>query len=806
MVELAERKLKLRYIWYAIILLYLLIATFPCWYYPIQVGLDPSWAYAVNFLPHSDRLFGRDVVFTYGPLGYLLYPISIGHNLSYAVAFWLGVYVLFALLLWHYFLKSNRVLTVVGFSAFYIAAIGLGLYKDYQLLTIIILLSYLLILPYNEKAILPANILMGILSAILLFIKFSSGIGALSILIFAMAMRIIRNNQKFLRLDQVLAFCVYIVTVLLISAFCIPHNLLRWLRASLEITSGYSTAMSIVGPKAELVIGLIAASVYLILVLLLKRMKSNLFYASLIPIVALFLSFKHGFVRQDGHVIIFFTFLLATTSILLLAAGTAKEAKVALVASLLILSLTAPVVILRSDPSVEKAVKEALAKGNFTGFIRTRAPQALDFFFNPKRRVMGTICGRGGFFNIRALLYFRDLQTQLNRQSQLNLQRDKLSSRWLSKIKRGTVDVLPWEIAYCPANNLSWSPNPVLQTYSIYTPFLDQWSADHYAKENAPDFLIIEFVDIDGRHLMLDVPSSWRKILENYDLVDKEPEKGALLLQRKSILYKDVLRTLGYENSAVGEWVDIPSSDKIVFASIDMRLRPIGVIMKLLFRIPPVNIDLLYDSGRIASYRIIPETAKNGLLINYLPLNAEELAKLFTSAANDRVVKFRISGPGLPYYVINKISWWESSYTIRFTPDKRLDPQKLTFAGHATPFSIDSVNGRPPLVQGSPFIVSADRDNVITVNGWAVDGRANDKAAGIFINVDGQLDIPALYGLDRRDVAEYFKNGHYRFSGFTASFATSVLGKGEHTLSLKVVTADKNGYYVPEQEIILVIK
>ncbi|MEW6771942.1 MAG: hypothetical protein AB1330_11240 [Bacillota bacterium] len=666
-------------------------------------------------------------------------------------------------------------------------------------------LSFLLLVPCNKKAILPANIIIGILSAILLFMKFSSGIAALSILIIAMAMRIQikRNNREFLRLELALAFCAYIVTVLLISVLCMPHNFPRWLQASLEITNGYSTAMSIVGPKSELVMGLIAASVYLILVLLFKRMKSNLFYASLIPIGALFLSFKHGFVRQDGHVIMFFTFLIATTSILLLAAGTVKEAKVAGVACLLILSLTAPVVIVRSDPPL----REALAERNFPGLIRTAASSVFGFFFNPDRPVMRTICGKEGLSKIGALLCFRDTQTQLNHQSQLNLQSDRLSSRWLSEIKRGTVDVLPWEIAYCPANNLSWSPNPILQTYSIYTPFLDHWSADHYAEENAPDFLIIEFADIDGRHLMLDAPASWHKILQNYDLLAKEPEKGTLLLRKKPILHNDVLKTIGYQNDAVGEWLDIPSSDKIVFASINMTLRPIGEITKMLFRIPPVNIDLLYDSGRIASYRIIPETAKNGLLINYLPTNAEELAKLFTYAADDRVVKFRISGPGLLYYSkVIKISWWESPYTIRFTPDKRLDPQKLAFAGHATPFAIDTVNGRPPLVQGSPFVVSADKDNAITITGWAVDGRAKDKAGGVFINVDGRLDIPALYGLDRRDVAEHFKNKRYRFSGFTASFATSVLGKGRHTLSLKVVTADKKSYYLSKQKVILEIK
>lgn len=55
-------------------------------------------------------------------------------------------------------------------------------------------------------------------------------------------------------------------------------------------------------------------------------------------------------------------------------------------------------------------------------------------------------------------------------------------------------------------------------------------------------------------------------------------------------------------------------------------------------------------------------------------------------------------------------------------------------------------------------------------------------------------------------MVDYFENPDYRFSGFSASFATSVLDEGQHTLSLKIVTADKKGYYQPEQTIVLEVR
>lgn len=87
-----------------------------------------------------------------------------------------------------------------------------------------------------------------------------------------------------------------------------------------------------------------------------------------------------------------------------------------------------------------------------------------------------------------------------------------------------------------------------------------------------------------------------------------------------------------------------------------------------------------------------------------------------------------------------------------------------------------------------------------------MDQKAGQAAGGVFINIDGQKDIPAIYGLDRSDVARYFNVSTYRFSGFSASFATSLLDKGQHALSVKIVTADKKGYYESDQKIILEVR
>ncbi|MDD4877104.1 MAG: hypothetical protein PHQ86_08270, partial [Dehalococcoidales bacterium] len=188
------------------------------------------------------------------------------------------------------------------------------------------------------------------------------------------------------------------------------------------------------------------------------------------------------------------------------------------------------------------------------------------------------------------------------------------------------------------------------------------------------------------------------------------------------------------------------------------------------------------------------ETKSNRDLIAYILTtvefqNDENLARLYP---DPQVVRERAE-------ILKK-------YKLNVFASPRFSLEKLTLAEGTTLFHIDTINGRAPTQQDFQLIVDAQQEKTITISGWAADQKAGVAAGGVFINVDGQEDIPALYGVYRPDVAESFKNSHYRYSGFSASFSTLKLGKGLHTLSFKIVTANKDGYYVSKQIIILEIR
>ena len=53
-----------------------------------NTGFDPSWRYFLNVVNGTDLKFGRDIYFTYGPLGYLFYLMKLPGN---TIEYWSGI-------------------------------------------------------------------------------------------------------------------------------------------------------------------------------------------------------------------------------------------------------------------------------------------------------------------------------------------------------------------------------------------------------------------------------------------------------------------------------------------------------------------------------------------------------------------------------------------------------------------------------------------------------------------------------------------------------------------------------------------
>lgn len=128
-----------------------------------------------------------------------------------------------------------------------------------------------------------------------------------------------------------------------------------------------------------------------------------------------------------------------------------------------------------------------------------------------------------------------------------------------------------------------------------------------------------------------------------------------------------------------------------------------------------------------------------------------------------------------------------------------IDPKSLVDVQSETLFALDELGGQVPKLN-APVAINAQQTPTITIRGWAVDQRATREAGGVIINVDGKTDVVADYGLNRPDVASNLKNSAYANAGFRATIDAATLDKGRHTLTMRVVTSDRKGYYEQKQK------
>jgi hypothetical protein len=575
-----------------------------------------------------------------------------------------------------------------------------------------------------------------------------------------------------------LVVCVYGIGIVGLTFWYFSSfaYLWQWVRGSLEIINGYSSAMSLVGPSSFLVYALVVVMGVIYSATCLRSSEPRSFCFVMGLSACLFIAFREGFVRQDAHAAFFFPFVLALISGMLLHTTTRRG--------------------LRWNTSLFLAVFAV------TGVV-SRHHRVMSW-----QNFLRVASGQQGANNLISLFSLSKVQHALDQQSHVMLKRNLLPPDWIQTIERGnTVNVLPSEIAYLPANQLStrWRPSPTLQSYSAYTASLDHLTARAYSNDTAPGSLLVTFHDIDARHLFWSTPATWQAILRNYTVREVSPTANLLLLQRQSAAGGWATREREQREERVGHWIDVPQSSTLLFLDLTMQLNTLGTLAKSLFRISPVYVDVLYESGRSANYRLIPDTAKNGILINYLPQSVEECAQIFRGVASDRVTTFRISGPGTKYYQPTvKLTYKESPLLVTQLPRQSpVGSENLRLVGNATRFSIDSVND---LVLPKRIVVVADHDEMIRVSGWAVDAEAGREAGGVFLSIDGKLDVPVSYGSTRADVARHFGNAQYERSGFSGTLLASRLGKGHHSLHLKIVTTDKIGYYLSPEGVTVEIQ
>lgn len=580
-------------------------------------GIDPGWQWIVNHAAGEGWTFGTDVVFTYGPLGWIACPQDVGGHIWWAAAFEIGLQGLLAAALLAALARSTGVYrAVIAAACLWVAADGLGLRFEGRVVLVVVALCAHGVETGRRWSTVAAGLLTGLVP----FVKMSLGIAAAATLAVAVLLAARSRGWR----SAFPPMTAAIVTLLATAAATIggPHAIVLWLLRSLEVVSGYSAAGSIIGPRAALWAGatILAAALGAAVALAGKGGAGHLV---LVALPGLLVHFRLAFVRQDGHQYLFIPFvvgLLAVLAAWLPVPATRRwwAPPTAAVAVVLVASLAGAL------PWRPMEVPTAMA-------CRVSGPGALSRLAHPGRTV-----------------------DRLEQASRRNLEPLAIPDSWRERILASgeRVAVVPWEVMYAPANGLPLAPLPTMQLYSAYTASLDAWSSELFSGEAAPGWVLDDFAPVGKRRALLDAPATWQALFRHYRVAAVRWEPFLMLLERRARPIAAEMQILARTTVDLrGVGVRTPAAPRgLLFARVEPELNLLGQFSQRLFRVPLIMTHFHHTDGAVSRCRLIPATAPAGILVDPFPFAVDDYAGLWTGQPAPPVERVRFSGPGLRYY------------------------------------------------------------------------------------------------------------------------------------------------------------
>ena len=619
------------------LLIWCVLVAFPATPPPGGLGLDPSWVLGINLAHVQGLVMGRDLVWTYGPLGFLSNPNPVGQHMWLSFLYRVCMYVLWGtglarLCFWLVTpIRGAWIALLFGVAA----ALDPFLAGDHLEAASLVLA---LVILQDESRWKPVELLLlSFLAATAMLVRYNLGVELIAVFL---VLAVQKDGVR--RAIPALAALPTAILTLYLAETGHVATLGSYFRNGWELATGYSEAMSLPGPAGD-VFAILVALVCLFGVGIWFGGRGPRVWAALASAaVFAFFLFKNSVTRQDGpHASPFFIKLAVISLFFWIGTGKRRMAAGCLLALQVALLTAGYIFVGRVWSGTSERLLNRLA-------LRGTAALARDYFHWPQT--------------------WRRLAAETSH----NVWEGRLPAPFHQAVGDGTVDVEPWNIAAVIANGWRWQPRPVFQSYAAFTPALDNLNARHIRSPRSADFVLVNWETIDSRHPFLDDPSSWRARLDNYASDYAGP--GTLLMRRRNA---PVLRTSEPLGAASLRWnqdAAVPSSTDWVILYADVRPTVWGKLRRLLFRLDPIWLMAEFRSGHKERWRIMRPNLEDGVLINQLPQDLGDIALLGRGCAlPDPVVSIRLEADRPQDYQSGIPIRWERLHTPAAPPSVGLD-------------------------------------------------------------------------------------------------------------------------------------
>lgn len=535
-------------------------------------GLDPSWTAALHMSAHGGLDWGREVSFTFGPLGFLTAPRLFYAGTGSLALTWVALSHMTACVALLHVLRSRLPLVAAAALGYIAAALNVVSSPEAQV-ALAAALGLLMLegkLPRMLVPVVPPA--LGLLAAAEFLMKFGVGLvmAVIAVLLAAGSPRAARSIVVTLA-----AMCGGLGILWTIAQGLPDADAVAFARQSLDFAGGYASAMSLeAAPTGAHVLMALVGAALLVVAFRSSSSPCRALRAAIVG-VACFAAFKQGFVRHDPpHAVTFFfaVWLLATA---LARSGT----RTALVVSCSLLTFSFMV----SDVTWQR-----LSPVN----------------------------------NIVALADHAHLAVSASyRQSKIDSSRARLQRRYrllpeaLALLDRQTVHIDPWEATVAWAYpQLRWRPLPVFQSYAAYATSLDMLNARFLRSKGAPTRIVRETArSVDGRNPDFESPEAMRALVCSYRQLFAD--------QRWQVLERTAdrcgqRRLLGSSAAGDGRQLLVPGGggeDEMVVAEFRGLQRTLfGKLESFFYK--PSDIRMVLEDGR--RLRFVPGTAEHAHVLS----------------------------------------------------------------------------------------------------------------------------------------------------------------------------------------------
>jgi hypothetical protein len=569
--------------------------------------LDQSYQVVLEYARSHNFQFGQDIVFTFGPLGFLNTWVSQGlfpaQRIIFALA-WSGV------VAWS---ATGLARQIPGrmkfvFLGWFLIYSNLGWLEQHAFL--VMAYGCMILMDDVQRRKGAAATFLSVF-AVLALIKFTFFIAVIVSVILCVLVQIGKRNFKS-------SFAIIICFVSIFLAIWLAdgqkiENLFSWIAGSFEIAGGFTDAMTIFPKGKVLITSAIAGALFLAsLLVIIRSARLNLRNVGILLVTTafVFLAWKQGFVRADGHVMFFICFLPIAFAVLL---TENFQKNMNRKPRLCIVMLFMSAIILCNWA----------ADFQEPGTMLTKLIDWPGNMMWNSTRIIKCITGD-----------WKYCFTALREDKQLKQEPDLPIARAI--VDKASIDVINYRQWAALANNLNYRPRPIIQGYSVYTPYLQDLDLAFYQSEKHPQYLLFKMETIDNRFPALDDATLLPYILKNYKPVAKDGAKdgGFLLLKTLPKTTNDLVLTLVHEHKvAFGESLDMSAyKDKLYIMRVEVKPTVFGKVIKFLFQAPVLTMNTEMN-GKTTKYRFIPAMAERGIVISPLLLTNDDVMRYYDGAS-----------------------------------------------------------------------------------------------------------------------------------------------------------------------------